>query len=311
MVKMTARKTLSLALVFLLGAVATTQSASAAPIRDYIVLGDSMAFGETNFTSNPSNGDRGYVKPYADYLAGLNGGVRPNVINFGVDGETSSSFVNSTPHGDGTVSGMPAPQLNLNYPASLPTQNGLMLSTLFSEKSAGHSVDTVSLQLGANDLLSAVNAPGFFTMSAADQQAKIAQILGTIQINDTYILSELKAVVPDAKVLMLGYHNPFNADPTSAIGKIADPAIKALNSLIQSEAKAFGATYVDTYTPFVGHELAYTYIAQGNVHPNSTGYALIAAQMEAVPEPSSFLVVGAGLVGWVIVTRRNGRRSAL
>jgi len=32
----------------------------------YLALGDSSAYGETNRTRNPSNGDRGYVKPFAD-----------------------------------------------------------------------------------------------------------------------------------------------------------------------------------------------------------------------------------------------------
>ncbi len=104
---------------------------------------------------------------------------------------------------------------------------------------------------------------------------------------------------------MLGYYNPFNADPTSPIGQIADPAIKALNSLIASEAAAFGARYVNIYTPFVGNELAYTYIASGNVHPNATGYAVIASQLETVPEPSTFLVFGAGLASCVLLKRRS------
>lgn len=82
---------------------------------------------------------------------------------------------------------------------------------------------------------------------------------------------------------MLGYHNPFNADPKSPIGMIADPAIKALSAVTSAEAAAFGAKYVDTYTPFLGHELAYTYIAAGNVHPNATGYAVIGAQIGARP----------------------------
>ena len=63
-------------------------------------------------------------------------------------------------------------------------------------------------------------------------------------------------MLPHANLLVLGYHNSFNADPTSPIGKLADPAIRALNALIAGEAKAFGDKYVDTYTPFLGLELA-------------------------------------------------------
>ena len=41
----------------------------------YLALGDSSAFGETNRTQNPSYGDRGYVAPFADYLATRYGGA--------------------------------------------------------------------------------------------------------------------------------------------------------------------------------------------------------------------------------------------
>ena len=61
--------------------------------NSYIALGDSLAFGEYRFLDNPSNGDhRGYVGPYADYLASVYGS-RPTVFNLGVDGETSSTFL--------------------------------------------------------------------------------------------------------------------------------------------------------------------------------------------------------------------------
>jgi lysophospholipase L1-like esterase len=36
---------------------------------------------------------------------------------------------------------------------------------------------------------------------------------------------------------------------------------------------------VDIYTPFRGHALDYTFIAEGNVHPNAVGYGVIARQM--------------------------------
>ena len=67
--------------------------AAAAPMT-YIALGDSLTFGvgENDTATDISNGDRGFVKPFADTLASLNGGVRPNVINLGVGGTTTVSF---------------------------------------------------------------------------------------------------------------------------------------------------------------------------------------------------------------------------
>jgi hypothetical protein len=55
-------------------------AATAGQMQDYLTRGASLAFGETN-TIPTSFGDQGYVGPYADFLAGQNGGVCPTVIN--------------------------------------------------------------------------------------------------------------------------------------------------------------------------------------------------------------------------------------
>src|SRR3954452_6826488 len=110
----------------LVPAFGTGRTATAGNVQTYLAVGDSMAFGETDFTHNPSNADRGYVKGYADYLATQDGGVRPNVIGLGVDAETTSTFFNGGTHGDGTVSGMPAPQLNTNYADPSISQNSML-----------------------------------------------------------------------------------------------------------------------------------------------------------------------------------------
>jgi len=92
---------------------------------------------------------------------------------------------------------------------------------------------------------------------------------------------------------------------------IAGPAIQGLNATIQSIAKTWGANYVDTYTPFVGHEADYTYITSGgNVHPNALGYSVIAAQIEAVPEPSTLAVMGLGFAAVALHVRRRRNRVA-
>src|SRR4051812_45941091 len=178
-------------LILTAAAVVFGRSATAESMKTYISVGDSMAFGETDFGHNPSNAERGYVKGYADSLAARNGGVRPNVIGLGVDAETTSTFMNGGTHGDGTVSGLPAPQLNTNYSDPSVPQNTLLLSKIASEAAAGHVVSNVSVQLGANDLFVVANSPGFFALSDADKQAQIAAAFGTIQQNYTTLLTEL------------------------------------------------------------------------------------------------------------------------
>src|SRR4051794_27511074 len=79
--------------------------AQAAGLHTYVSLGDSLAYGYTDGQGlGPSLADQGYVKPYADAL-GVRDGVRPNVINLAIPGETSDSFFS----GGGGVVGPMAP----------------------------------------------------------------------------------------------------------------------------------------------------------------------------------------------------------
>ena len=80
----------------------------------YLALGDSLTFGldpSTPASLVPSYADQGFVRPFADSLAGLNGGVRPTVLNLGVSNELSTSFFT----GQGPPGYVTFPQDNLNW----------------------------------------------------------------------------------------------------------------------------------------------------------------------------------------------------
>jgi lysophospholipase L1-like esterase len=274
------------------------QLAIASGIQTYLAVGDSVAFGFENSTA-PSYGDRGYVGDYANELAAQTG-IRPYVINLATPGETSSSFLSG---------GNPAATMNENYTSTSTSQNSLMLSTIAAQKASGDPINTVSVQLGANDLFAVANSPGFFTKPADQQLALIQQALSTVATNVGTVLGELHSQLPGANLIVVGYYNPYAAVPNNPFAADAATAIQGLNSVLKADAQAFGARYVDTYTPFLGNEAAYTFItssgSQYNVHPNDTGYQVIASQMEQVPEPSTFAVLAGGLVGLAALRRRR------
>jgi len=277
----------------------------------YLALGDSLAFGETDFAHNPSKGDRGYVSILADHLAGFNGGMRPTVVNLGLDGETTSSYTT----GVGNALGAQAAAWNLNYPNAATTQSSLVATTIAQAHAAGRDVKYVTVSLGANDLYSALADPSFFALKPGQQGDMIHAKLSAVAANDATILHDLRAQLPNAQIALLGYYNPYPALTGTPIAQASSPVIQALNGVIAAEASIFKASYVDAYTPFLGHEADATYIrtlafGQPNVHPNAAGYGLIGWQLSAVPEPSSVALLGLGLVAVAARLRSRSRRRA-
>ena len=283
----------------------------------YLSLGDSLAFGYDVSTPSssqiPSYGDQGYVNHFATFLAGTNGGVRPNVLNLGIAGEESTSFFNPS---NISATGPPrAWQLNLNYNNSGLSQNDLMLSQIASIHAAGGQVGDVSLVFGANDIFGLVNSPAFQGATQAQQSAMVGQTITTSLTNYAAVLTELKANAPEARIFLPGYYNPFPAAVDPATHGFYDLVLGGFNPGVQSLATQFGATYVDLYSLIAGKELALTNIGTGDVHPNQGGYAVIGAAFNSasVPEPSSLtsLVVALVTAGGAALGRRSYSRRAI
>lgn len=283
----------------------------------YLSLGDSIAFGYDPSTPSsvaPSYGDQGYVSLFADELAGRNGGVRPTVLNLGIPGEQSTSFLDTSNFvTSGPTRAWP---LNLNYGDGTTSQRSLMLSSIADLHAAGHEVGVVTLIFGGNDLFALTNSADFQLATPAEQVAMVGQTITTALTNYATVLTDLLSVAPRAEVFLPGYYNPFPSAIAPAEHAFYDLVLGFFNPGLQGVAAQFGATYVDLYSAFDGRELALTNIATGDVHPNQAGYALIAASLGAasVPEPASIVSMALGLGGlgaaWLSRRRCAARRSA-
>jgi lysophospholipase L1-like esterase len=247
--------------------------------RTYIALGDSLAFGVTNIVP-VSYGDQGYVKPYADWLATRHDGVRPRVINLAISGETSDSF----------LTGVLPPWWgrdilkNLNYTSPTQIQFDKFLEAVAAEKAAGREVEVVSFANGANDLQALLVSPAF-NAPGADQKALIDQTLESIFNNYITFLTRLRDELPRARLLLLNYYNPFEVlAPGDPINQIFTYAAGVHSAFVKRLARHYNGRFVDIYTPFVGHAAEYTYVLEGNEHPNDLGYSVIAKQMIDVGE---------------------------
>jgi lysophospholipase L1-like esterase len=260
-----------------LGGLAPLQPASAQngrSVKTYIALGDSLAFGVTDILPI-SYGDQGYVKTYADWLATRFDGVRPKVINLGIPGETSSSFFSGQlpPWWDR------ATLANLNYASDSDVQFSKFLNVVRAEKAARHQVKVVSFALGTNDFVAlafspAWNAPG------ADRVDLLEQLFSDVESNYVGFLTALRGELPHSQVLLLNYYNPLEVlGPGDPINQLYAYALLRHDAMVARLAHRFKARRVDVHSAFLGHSLDYTFVLDGNFHPNDLGYDVIAQRM--------------------------------
>ena len=116
------------------------------------------------------------------------------------------------------------------------------------------------------------------------------------------VVQQVHAIAPNARVLVVGYPDIL---PTSGVGCWPSvpiswgdvPYLRSvelnLNSMLASTAAANGATYVDTYTPTIGHDACKSGsnrwieglipgTSAAPFHPNASGEAAMARAVEAV-----------------------------
>ena len=292
------------ALLFLTLSALIAGRAEAASMSTYISLGDSIAYGPgmTQDGAPGSSTMQGFVGQFAGTLGQANGGVAPNVFNLALPNETLGSF----------SSGSANTSANTLYSATQTSQDGAFMHYMASQLAAGNQITTVTISLGTADIMNILNTPGFGSLSLIQQATAVQAGLDKIQTQYTSLMGEIRNVLPNTTIDLVGAYNPFHSTPNSPLAPIAEPAFLGLNKILQGEASMFGATYVDTYTKFLGNEGTYTNIlgGSGNISPTSLGYSAIAAQLNStvVPEPSTLFIAGLGLAG--LAWRHRRGRSA-
>jgi len=158
----------------------------------------------------------------------------------------------------------------------------------------GLFLDTL-ISCGAEDLLFPFGTPckDTYGHKLAEEIAADGPVIGAA-------LHQVHVISPSAKVFVVGYPDILpqsgNCWPTVPLttGDVAylNGVEKELNSMLSSEAGSNGASYVDTYTPSVGHDacksLSVRYVEPVlpesdafSVHPNEKGMAADASEVES------------------------------
>ncbi|MGL6074330.1 MAG: SGNH/GDSL hydrolase family protein [Fimbriiglobus sp.] len=267
----------------------------------YLAIGDSSAFGETNRTQNPSNGDRGYVAPLADYL-GSRFGQRPQVFNFAINGETTKSYFSGLVSDRASTDGI---TLNTRYQSYAPAytiSQQQVVSNFISAQAGGTApIKFVTVQIGANDLSNTAETPGFLSLPPAQQQQLVGQTIQTAAGNLVQILTEIRTQLPNADIYVMGYHNPYGGSPSHPFYSLAAPAVRGLNGAAEQVSMAFGAKFVNFYPVVEGREQELTLINTfpadliNYVHLNNAGYTEVSRTLiDAASTSNQFPPSGPG-----------------
>lgn len=272
------RSILSVLLVIALGALG---SASAGDFgdraKDYLALGDSVAFGyitQAGFEYvNPAN-----FVPYADYVA-LE--LRLDEVDAACPGETTSSFLSFSGADNGCRAYRAAFPLHVSY-------NSTQFAFAKSFLQLHRDTRLVTISLGAND--------GFLLEGACNQNpqciaAGAPQLFATVGANMQTILAGLRSTGFDGTIVIVNY---YSLDYTDAAGTALTAG---LNQALSAPAPAFHAVVADVFSAFKA--AAATAPAFGrtcvagllnvnpqnqalcDVHPSQSGQKLIAKTVEA------------------------------
>jgi len=260
-------------------------ASAAAPTGGYVALGDSYTSGPLIPTQVDLNCTRSN-KNYPSLVAAAIGSSSFKDVSCG--GATTNDMANQ---GSGELGGSVAPQ----------------------EAALSSSTALVTLGIGGNDIgfsgiietcaedsvHNPIGSPckNEYDSGGTDQLA--ARIAATAPKVAT-VLQQIHALAPNARVLVVGYPDLL---PTSGVGcwptvpiSWGDvPYLRSvevnLNSMLASTAAANGATYVDTYTPTIGHDFCQSKsnrwieglvpgTSAAPFHPNAAGEAAMAGVVE-------------------------------
>jgi lysophospholipase L1-like esterase len=248
------RRLVALALVLALLALPLQGEAASSlvgPKAYYLALGDSLAYGyQPNFDFS-----HGYADQWYSYLSTR--GAR-SYVNYGCNGETSSSFINGgCPYG------------GLKRTRYSGTQLSAAVSFI-----KGHpgKVSPVSLDIGANDMLDDIDlttctVSGSWGADLADLDQNLT---GTILPQLVGALTS-KTGARTGDLVMMNYYNPYQNECPDAMNYILE-----LNQHLAAAAAQFNVPIADVFAAFGGETTpnpnicTYTWMCRNSpdIHPS-------------------------------------------
>jgi len=252
--------------------------------RYYVSLGDSLAAGTNATGVGIVFTDMGYADQLHAALAVED--PKLELVKLGCPGESTASMrFGSQPPTTVLSCGTPAYYKNALYPKG--TQLAEAIGFLRAHKG---KVALVTIDIGANDL-ARLDVQGNLVLCEFEPSGCTAQIAAVAE-NLTAILAELRAAAgPDVPIVGMTYYDVF------ARVCVSDPLLLFVCSRVDAGNEALVDTYAAAGVPVADvagafgdddlsreadHVCAWTWFcSDGDSHPNTTGYGVIAQAFEA------------------------------
>jgi lysophospholipase L1-like esterase len=229
----------------------------------YLALGDSLTVG---YQPDPmTSWTHGWVYQLRDMLK-KTGQVELN--NFGHRGECSDTFIHGGLLAD-------CPTKDVTSPSQLAEATGFITDHPMQ-------IRLITVEVGGNDLNG--NKDLFLNSTPTQQKALLAKIFPKMGHNWGIIFATLRKACPTCEIVALNQYNPF---PSGVIKADLPEIFSAYTALLRQATQPAQVRIADVYTPFVGHELTYTWIAHLDIHATTAGYTAMAAAVDkAVTAPA-------------------------
>jgi lysophospholipase L1-like esterase len=274
-VAVSVRRVLAVIAVFVAAATLGTAAPAAAQLdaspHYYLSLGDSLAFGYQPDLVAAGDLNAADYRGYAEDFAAM----RPHLtlVNYGCPGETSGSML---------TGGCPWPGTLHDSYGGAPSQAAAAVAFLRAHPG---QVDLISIDLGSNDLLALVDK----CKSAPDPRACITAgvpaTLATLASNYGTLLAQLRALAPNARIVLFNYYNPL------ALTLPGSDELAAIASTVVVQLAAhFNATVADAFRA-INHEAGspaetafvcsrtWECTSFANIHPTDLGYRALAVAL--------------------------------
>nr|WP_237690716.1 stalk domain-containing protein [Paenibacillus caui] len=236
-------------------------------------MGDSLTAGyEPDLATQPAPVPYGFADRIKEQ--GLYHG-RTELANYGILGlksEGLAHYVSAIQEGR-----QPAPdeiQVGLSDPRIAQFAAGTTQA-----KADIEAANLITITIGGNDVKSLLQEAG--KLADSDLEAKLKTLIDAYTANLTQALTNLRTMNPQALIVVADQYQPVpelvGAASYAKLEKAAGAFTEATDAVVAGFAGQTGQVKVaHVAAAFVGNELSFTHILEGDIHPKQAGYEAIA-----------------------------------